>query len=625
MKDGQVYVLEANPRASRTVPFVAKATGVPLAMVASRVMVGQTLADLRKEGLLAPDVVGRVPVLDHVSVKEAVLPFDRFPGVDTLLGPEMRSTGEVMGVDITFGLAFAKSQMAAGTRLPDAGTVFLSLADRDKPAGLEVARAFGDLGFSLAATLGTAGYLRSEGVAVDTLVAKVGEEGVASDAVELIAQGKVQLVVNTPRGLGPRADGQHIRTASVVHKVPCLTTLAAARAAAAGIADARSHPLEVRALQDLHPSRVAQRRVAHDGWHNAVSPVPATRRAATLATSVGNLRLANPVMTASGTSGHGTELAAYGALGDLGAVVVKSLSVEPWPGNPAPRVHEVGAGMLNSVGLQGPGLAAWAADDLPALAAAGAVVVVSIWGRSVSDYARAAELVAAAASSDAGGCIVALEVNVSCPNVEDRSRMFAHSAEATAASWRPPRAALPRWAKLSPNVPDLVEIATGAVEGGADGLTLVNTLLGLALDTETGRPGPGRRRRRALGGAVHPVAVRAVWECRSAFPEPADRRGRRRVLGPRRRGAAAGRSRRRPGGHRHLPRPPGAVEGAAPAGALVRRTRHDGGGHPRQVRDRVGGTKRNVDAPVSAQGSDAPATVQEGAPVPAQGKGGRDG
>ncbi len=253
VKDGQVYVLEANPRASRTVPFVAKATGVPLAMVASRVMVGQTLAELRTEGLLPADAVGRVPVLDHVSVKEAVLPFDRFPGVDTLLGPEMRSTGEVMGVDITFGLAFAKSQMAAGIRLPDAGTVFLSLADRDKPAGLEVARSFSGLGFSIAATMGTAGYLRSEGVPVDTLVAKVGEEGVASDAVDLIAQGKVQLVVNTPRGLGPRADGRHIRTAAVVHKVPCLTTLAAARAAAAGIADVRSHALVVRALQDLHP------------------------------------------------------------------------------------------------------------------------------------------------------------------------------------------------------------------------------------------------------------------------------------------------------------------------------------------------------------------------------------
>jgi carbamoyl-phosphate synthase large subunit len=166
----------------------------------------------------------------------------------------MRSTGEVMGVDRTFGLAFAKSQMAAGTRLPDSGTVFLSLADRDKPAGLEVARSFNALGFSLAATLGTAGYLRAEGVPVDTLVAKVGEEGVASDAVELIAQGKVQMVINTPRGLGPRADGQHIRKAAVAYKVPCLTTLSAARAAAAGVADARAHALEVRPLQDLHPA-----------------------------------------------------------------------------------------------------------------------------------------------------------------------------------------------------------------------------------------------------------------------------------------------------------------------------------------------------------------------------------
>ena len=260
VKDGQVYVLEANPRASRTIPFVAKATGVPLAMVAARVMVGQTLAQLRQEGLLPAGAIGRVQTLDHVSVKEAVLPFDRFPGVDTLLGPEMRSTGEVMGVDITFGLAFAKSQMAAGTRLPDAGTVFLSLADRDKPAGLAVARIFAAMGLSIAATLGTAGYFRSAGLTVDTLVAKVGEEGVASDAVQLIAQGKVQLVINTPRGLGPRADGQHIRMAAITYHVPCLTTLAAARAAAAGMADARAHPLVVRSLQELHAAGAATAR-----------------------------------------------------------------------------------------------------------------------------------------------------------------------------------------------------------------------------------------------------------------------------------------------------------------------------------------------------------------------------
>jgi len=249
VKDGQCFVLEANPRASRTVPFVSKATGVPVAMVAARVMVGETLAGLRREGLLGAGA----PTPGLVAVKEAVLPFDRFPGLDTLLGPEMRSTGEVMGVDATFGLAFAKSQMAAGTRLPSAGTVFLSLADRDKPAGLDLARQYVELGFSLAATLGTAGYLRDHGVPVETLVAKVGEEGLAADAVELIAGGKVQLVVNTPRGLGSRADGAHIRMASVVHKVPCLTTLAAARAAAAGIADWAAHPLAVRCLQELHP------------------------------------------------------------------------------------------------------------------------------------------------------------------------------------------------------------------------------------------------------------------------------------------------------------------------------------------------------------------------------------
>ena len=240
---------------------------------------------------------------------------------------------------------------------------------------------------------------------------------------------------------------------------------------------------------------------------------------ATLETRVGVVALDNPVMTASGTSGHGTELSEYGALRDLGAVVVKSLSVEPWPGNPAPRVREVDAGMLNSVGLQGPGLAAWVAEDLPALEASGARVVVSIWGRTVSDYARAAELVAAAAATPAGGCIAAVEVNVSCPNVEDRSRMFAHSAEATGRVMTATACGLPRWAKLSPNVPDVVEIATGALEGGADGLTLVNTLLGLALDIESGQPALGAGGGGLSGAAVHPVAVRAVWECRAAFPD----------------------------------------------------------------------------------------------------------
>ena len=246
VKDGRPYVLEANPRASRTVPFVAKATGVPVAMVAARLMTGSTLDELRAAGLLRPPTAG-----DWVSVKEAVLPFGRFPGVDTLLGPEMRSTGEVMGMGSTFGLAFAKSQIAAGMRLPDEGTVFLSLADRDKAGGLEAARTFSTLGFALAATSGTAAFLESHDVPVTTVVAKVGESG-AADAVELIASGRVQLVVNTPRGRGPRADGLHIRSAALAHEVPCLTTVAAARAAAAGIADWQRHGLSVVCLQEVH-------------------------------------------------------------------------------------------------------------------------------------------------------------------------------------------------------------------------------------------------------------------------------------------------------------------------------------------------------------------------------------
>jgi carbamoyl-phosphate synthase large subunit len=247
VKDGQVYVLEANPRASRTVPFVAKATGLPLARVAARLTVGETLASLRRSGELH-----EIGPMAHVSVKEAVLPFDRFPGIDTLLGPEMRSTGEVMGVDMTFGLAFAKSQLAAGTRLPRDGTVFLSLADRDKPAGVEVARQLSALGFAIAATKGTAALLARSGVVVDTVVSKVGEDGPGPHALELIENGLVQLVVNTPRGRGPRADGQYIRVAALANHVPCLTTLAAAKAAVAGIADWATHPLEVRTLQELH-------------------------------------------------------------------------------------------------------------------------------------------------------------------------------------------------------------------------------------------------------------------------------------------------------------------------------------------------------------------------------------
>jgi carbamoyl-phosphate synthase large subunit len=245
--DTEVYVIEANPRASRTVPFVSKATGVPLAKVAARAIAGATLAELRLEGILRPPVTG-----GHVSVKEAVLPFDRFPEADTLLGPEMRSTGEVMGIDTTFGWAFAKTQAAAGADLPSAGTVFFTLADRDKRAGLDVARRFTQLGFELAATHGTAAYLRAHGVPVATTVAKVGEAEEGVDAVELLRSGRVDLVINTPRGRGPRADGAHIRRAATAHRVVCVTTIAAAKAAAAGIADRATHGLAVRSLQEYH-------------------------------------------------------------------------------------------------------------------------------------------------------------------------------------------------------------------------------------------------------------------------------------------------------------------------------------------------------------------------------------
>ncbi|MGY6502294.1 MAG: carbamoyl-phosphate synthase large subunit [Acidimicrobiales bacterium] len=245
VKANQVFVIEANPRASRTVPFVAKATGVPLAKVAARVMLGATLAELRDEGLVRPQVVG-----DHIAVKEAVLPFNRFPDADALLGPEMRSTGEVMGIDLTIGLAFAKSQLAAGVRLPDGGTVFMSLADRDKAVGVKAAQGFSALGFRLVATSGTAAHLEEAGVSVDTVVAKIGESG--TNAVDLIASGEIDLVVNSPRGRGSRADGDHIRKAAGLHDVALLTTAKAALAAANGMADMARHPLQVRSLQEYH-------------------------------------------------------------------------------------------------------------------------------------------------------------------------------------------------------------------------------------------------------------------------------------------------------------------------------------------------------------------------------------
>ena len=234
-----------------------------------------------------------------------------------------------------------------------------------------------------------------------------------------------------------------------------------------------------------------------------------------MSTSVGSVRLPNPVMTASGTAGHGAELARYFDLSSLGAVVVKSLSAEPWAGNPPPRVTEVDAGMLNSVGLQNPGVDAWLEDELPALLATGARVVASIWGFTVEAYEKAASALAGAPPE-----VVAVEVNLSCPNIESRRDMFAHSpaltAEAMAATAGCGR---PRWAKLSPNVTDLTEIAGAALGAGAEALTLVNTVLGMAIDVETRRPRLGAGGGGLSGPAIRPVAVRAIYDVCTAFPQ----------------------------------------------------------------------------------------------------------
>ena len=212
-----VYVIEANPRASRTVPFVAKANGIPLAKVATRVMLGATLAELRDEGLL------QEPVTGHVAVKEAVLPFNRFPEVDPALGPEMRSTGEVMGIDESFGRAFFKAELAAGNGLPTEGTVFLSVNDQDKPAGLVVAKRMRERGLGLVATAGTADYLARFGVPVDRVLGKVQDDDGGQTAVDLIADGTIVFVVNTPAVRWVAA------TVSTSAKPPACITSAASR------------------------------------------------------------------------------------------------------------------------------------------------------------------------------------------------------------------------------------------------------------------------------------------------------------------------------------------------------------------------------------------------------------
>lgn len=233
------------------------------------------------------------------------------------------------------------------------------------------------------------------------------------------------------------------------------------------------------------------------------------------AVTVGSVHLPNPVMTASGTAGHGAELAGALDLTALGAVVTKSQAAFAWPGNPAPRVHPTPLGMVNAVGLQGQGVEHWLANDLPALAARGARVVASIWGRSVDDYAAAATAMAAA-----GPTVVAVEVNLSCPNLEGRRGIFSHdpalSAEVIAATASCGR---PRWAKLSPNTDRVVEVAAAVADAGAEAVTLVNTLLGMVIDPDTLRPALGAGGGGLSGRAIHPVAVRVVHDVHVALPD----------------------------------------------------------------------------------------------------------
>jgi carbamoyl-phosphate synthase large subunit len=245
VKGHDVFILEVNPRASRTVPFVSKVIGVPLAKLAARIMVGEKLGDLGFTNEIIPP---------HMAVKEAVFPFAKFPGVDTLLGPEMKSTGEVMGIDASFGFAFAKAQLGAGTVLPATGTVFVSVQDADKPALVPIAERLVRCGLTLVGTQGTVAYLRERNVPI-AAINKV-QDG-SPHAVDAIRAGGIQLVINTPKGSGAHQDSFPLRRSALECRVPYFTTIAGAAAAAAGIEYLQRHPLAVRSLQEYHAQRSA--------------------------------------------------------------------------------------------------------------------------------------------------------------------------------------------------------------------------------------------------------------------------------------------------------------------------------------------------------------------------------
>jgi len=240
VKEDKVYVLEVNPRASRTIPFVSKAMGVPLAKLATKVMLGKKLKDLGFTQEIIPK---------HVSVKESVFPFNRFPGVDVILGPEMKSTGEVMGIDADFGRAYIKSQIAAGQNLPKKGNVFISVRDKDKRAVVFIAKKLQDLGFHIYATSGTAAALEKNGIKV-LVLPKIAEG--RPNVLDLMKDGKIQLVINTPSGRIPRQDEVKIRSQVVLYNIPYTTTISGAQATVNGMEALIKRDLEVRSLQDYH-------------------------------------------------------------------------------------------------------------------------------------------------------------------------------------------------------------------------------------------------------------------------------------------------------------------------------------------------------------------------------------
>jgi carbamoyl-phosphate synthase large subunit len=240
VKNNVLYVLEVNPRASRTVPYVSKATGIPWAKVATKVMIGKSL----KEQGITKEVVP-----EHFSVKEAVFPFNRFPGVDPVLGPEMKSTGEVMGLDSDLGVAYMKAQIAAGQKIPSEGRVFISVNDRDKRSIVDIGKRIAALGYQIVATSGTAEVLRKSGVEVEE-VAKLGEG--RPDVLDLIKNGEIKLIINTPGGKKTKIDETKIRSGAIMHMVPIITTISGARATVNGLEAVKKKGFSVKALQDYH-------------------------------------------------------------------------------------------------------------------------------------------------------------------------------------------------------------------------------------------------------------------------------------------------------------------------------------------------------------------------------------